>query len=219
VLQPPPPPQEPVDLPPTLPDDRKGDDETLNILGIIGAILAIGGISLAVLALLASPFIVIGAWKAAKRRARRNAATAADRISGGWDEFTDRAVDYGARVTPGATRSEQAETLAESLALPRATALAERADSRVFGPTEPSDSDVESFWAEVDGIVGGLGKEAGFFTRLKARLNLRSLLGGSAIAGGLQSLKDAAAARVNREPGTIKSSTRHSSPAPESENP
>ena len=83
VLQPPPPPQEPVDLPPTLPDDRKGDDESLNILGIIGAILAIGGISLAVLALLASPFILIGAWKAAKRRSRRQAERTADASAAG----------------------------------------------------------------------------------------------------------------------------------------
>ena len=101
VLQPPPPPQEPVDLPPTVPDDRESEDETLNIAGIIGAILLIGGISLAIIALLMSPFIVIGAWKAAKRRSRRTAARTADRISGGWDELVDRAVDYGARLPQG----------------------------------------------------------------------------------------------------------------------
>ncbi len=215
VLQPPPPPQEPVDLPPTLPDDRKGDDETLNILGIIGAILAIGGVSLAVLALLASPFIVIGAWKAAKRRSRRSAARAADRISGGWDELTDRAVDYGARLAPGGTRAEEAATVAATLTLPQVSSLADRADAEVFGPTEPSAEDVDAFWAEVDGIVGGLGKEAGFWKRTKARLSLRSLLGGTAVAGGLQSLRDAAAARVRREPGTIKSTDS----SPESETP
>lgn len=215
VLQPPPPPQEPVDLPPTLPDDRKGDDETLNILGIIGAILAIGGVSLAVLALLASPFIVIGAWKAAKRRSRRSAARAADRISGGWDELTDRAVDYGARLAPGGTRAEEAATVAATLTLPQVSSLADRADAEVFGPTEPSAEDVDAFWAEVDGIVGGLGKDAGFWKRTKARLSLRSLLGGTAVAGGLQSLRDAAAARVRREPGTIKSTDS----SPESETP
>ena len=219
VLQPPPPPQEPVDLPPTLPDDRKGDDETLNILGIIGTILAIGGISLAVIALLASPFIVIGAWKAAKRRSRRSAARAADRISGGWDELTDRAVDYGARLAPGGTRAEEAASVAATLTLPQVTTLAERADSEVFGPDEPSPEQVEAFWSEVDGIVAGIGREAGFWKRTKARLSLRSLLGGTAIAGGWQNLKDAAAARVRREPGTIKSSTDTTSTSPESETP
>ena len=219
VLQPPPPPQEPVDLPPTLPDDRESEDENLNLAGIIGAILLIGGISLAILAILASPFIVIGAWKAAKRRARRSAARTSDRISGGWDELTDRAVDYGAQVGSGGTRVEEATAVASSLAVPQVTALAERADREVFGPSDPTPEEVDAFWQEVDGIVGGLGKEAGFWKRTKARLSLRSLLGGTAVSNGLQNLKDAATARVRREPGTIKDNTRTTSTSPESETP
>lgn len=216
VLQPPPPPQEPVDLPPTLPDDRESEDESLNIAGIIGTILLIGGISLAVIALLASPFIVIGAWKASRRRARRTAARSADRIAGGWDELTDRAVDYGARLVAGATRAEEAVQLGDSLAVPTATALAGRADAEVFGPRDPSAEEVEAFWEEVDGIIVGFGNEARFFTRMRARLSLKSLLGDSAISGGIQNLKDAAAARVRREPGTIKNSNNKES---ESETP
>lgn len=219
VLQPPPPPQEPVDLPPTLPDDRKSEDESFDLAGLIGLILAIGGISLAVIALLASPFIVIGAWKASRRRKRRNAERTSDRISGGWDELTDRAVDYGARLTPGGTRVEEAATVAASLATPQVTALAQRADVEVFGPTEPSQEEVEAFWEEVDSIVGGLGEDAGFWKRMKARLSVRSLLGGTAVSNGLQDLKDAAAARIRRETDTIKSSTSSTSPSPESETP
>lgn len=218
VLQPPPPPQEPVDLPPTLPDDRESEDESLNIVGIIGAILLIGGISLAILALLMSPFIVIGAWKAAKRRSRRTAARTADRISGGWDELTDRAVDYGARLAPGGTRPEEAAAVVATLAVPRVADLAHRADADVFGPRDPTPEDVEAFWTEVDTIVGSLGKDAGFWKRTKARLSLRSLLGGTAISTGLGTLREAASARVRRESGTIDSST--STPAaPESETP
>lgn len=205
VLQPPPPPQEPVDLPPTLPDDRESEDETLNLAEIIGVILLIGGISLAVIALLMSPFIVIGAWKAARRRSRRSAPRTADRISGGWDELTDRAIDYGARLAPNGTRGEEAAVVASTLTVPRVTGLAARADAEVFGPTEPTPQDVDAFWQEVDEIVGSLGEEAGFWKRVKARLSLRSLLGGSAVSQGFQSLKDAAAARVRREPGTIES--------------
>lgn len=216
VLQPPPPPQEPVDLPPTLPDDRESEDESLNILGILGAILAIGGISLGIIALLASPFIIIGAWKASRRRARRTAERTADRIAGGWDELTDRAVDYGARLTPGATRGEEAEVVAGSLAVPTVTMLAGRADAEVFGPSDPSAEEVDAFWQEVDGIVVGLGSEAGFWKRTKARLSLRSLMAGSSISTGFQGLKTAATARVRREPGTIKTSTTD---APESETP
>ncbi|MBW8762995.1 MAG: transglutaminase domain-containing protein [Microbacterium sp.] len=220
VLQPPPPPQEPVDLPPTLPDDRKGDDETFNLAALLGLIAAIGGTALGVMALLASPFIVVGAWKAAKRRTRRNAARTADRITGGWDELTDRAIDYGARLAPGGTRAEEAATLAASLPIPAVTALADRADAEVFGPSEPTPAQVDEFWAEVDGIVGGLGKDAGFWKRLRARLNLRSLIGGTAVANSMQNLKDAAAARVRREPGTIKGSSRtKTSTSAESETP
>jgi hypothetical protein len=219
VLQPPPPPQEPVDLPPTLPDDRESEDENLNLAGIIGAILLIGGISLGIIALLMSPFIVIGAWKAAKRRSRRAAARTADRISGGWDELTDRAVDYGARLTPGGTRPEEAAAVVATLAVPRVTDLAHRADADVFGPTDPSPEDVESFWSEVDTIVGGLGEDAGFWKRTRARLSLRSLMSGSAISTGLQGLREAATARVRREPGTIESSSTSTPVAPESETP
>ncbi|WP_136054786.1 transglutaminase domain-containing protein [Microbacterium sp. K24] len=219
VLQPPPPPQEPVDLPPTLPDDRESEDESLNLAGIIGAILLIGGITLGILALLMSPFIVIGAWKAAKRRSRRAAARTADRISGGWDELTDRAVDYGARLTPGSTRPEEAAAVVATLAVPKVADLAQRADAEVFGPTDPTPEDVEAFWSEVDGIVGGLGEDAGFWKRIKARLSLRSLLGGTAISTGLQGLREAATARVRREPGTIESSNTSTPAAPESETP
>ena len=210
VLQPPPPPQEPVDLPPTVPDDRQPEDDTPNILAIIGAILAIGGVSLLVLLILSSPFIVIGAWKASRRRARRNAERTADRISGGWDELTDRAIDYGARLAPGGTRVEEAATVSAALALPAATALADRADDQVFGPNDPSQEEVDAFWAEVDALVGGLGQEAGFWKRTKARLSLRSLTGGGRVAARLQELKDAAAARVRREPGNIDSKTTRS---------
>ncbi|MFC0198717.1 transglutaminase family protein, partial [Microbacterium arthrosphaerae] len=101
VLQPPPPPQEQVDLPPTVADDRGSEDEDALDLGLLWTILSIGIGALAVLAVLLAPFIVIGVLKAARRRKRRAAERAADRISGGWDELVDRAADYGAPVRPG----------------------------------------------------------------------------------------------------------------------
>ncbi|GAA3932840.1 transglutaminaseTgpA domain-containing protein [Microbacterium soli] len=213
VLQPPPPPQEPVDLPPTVPDDREPEDDTPNILGIIGIILAIGGASLLVLLILSSPFIVIGAWKAARRRSRRSARLTADRISGGWDELTDRAIDYGARLSAGGTRVEEAAVVSTALTVPAVTALADRADDQVFGPGDPTPEEVDAFWTEIDSVVSGLGREAGFWKRLKARLSVRSLTGSGRSAGRIQGLREAAAARVRRRPGTIDSSTTR----PESE--
>ncbi|UXW86326.1 transglutaminase-like domain-containing protein [Microbacterium azadirachtae] len=234
VLQPPPPPQDPVELPPSVPDQRGNQDGPSDLLGILGAVLAIGGSVLLVLAILASPFIVIGAWKAARRRKRRAAALAADRISGGWDELTDRAVDYGARLPVGATRAEEAQTVATSLTVPAVTTLADQADAQVFGPSEPTAEDVDAFWREVDGIVAGLGKEASWRRRMLARLSLRSLLGGTRLSTGVQGLRDAAAERIRRPqsgsgasaaaPGTIEntagrqSGTRAARPGSESEN-
>ncbi len=223
VLQPPPPAQEPVDLPPTVPDDREPEDDSPNILGIIGLILAVVGVSLLVLLILSSPFIIIGGIKAAKRRSRRGARRPSDRISGGWDELTDRAVDYGAQLAPGGTRTEEAAAVSSALALPTVTALAHRADGQVFGPGEPTPEDVEAFWGEVDQLVGGMGNEAGFWKRTRARLSLRSLAGGRRLAERVQELKDAAgarvrdaaAARVRGETGNIdRNTTRAESEAP-----
>ncbi|MFV0408049.1 MAG: transglutaminase-like domain-containing protein [Propioniciclava sp.] len=195
VLQPPPPPQEPVDLPPTVPDEREAEEDAPKIWDWVGLILAIAGISGATLALLASPFIVIGAWKAAKRRSRRLAARASDRITGGWDELTDRAVDYGVRLPPGGTRTEEAATVAGVLSLPTVTSLAARADGQVFGPAEPSPDDVDAFWHDIDAAVGGMSTQSTSARRLRARLSLRSLLGSGRLATRVQALKAAAVAR------------------------
>lgn len=182
VLQPPPPVQEPVDLPPTVPDDRESEDEDSVINPLIGLILAIGGISLLVLAILASPFIVIFALKARRRRERLTAQRASDRISGGWEELVDRAVDYGTPVRVGATRIEDADVVSTAFSEPRVTTLAVRADAEVFGGGEPTTKDVDEFWRQVDEIVQGMGTGASFWSRLRARVSLRSLLAGTRFA-------------------------------------
>ncbi|WP_307858585.1 transglutaminaseTgpA domain-containing protein [Microbacterium flavescens] len=214
VLQPPPPPQEPVDLPPTVPDDRESEDESAfdgALLALI-AVIVVG--VLGVLALLAAPFIVIGALKAARRRRRKEAERAADRISGGWDEIVDHAKDYGTPVAPGATRAEDAGVVEEAFAEPRVTTLAARADLEVFGPTEPTADDVAEFWRQVDEIVGGMGAGRSVWNRLGARLSLRSLLAGTRFA------LPARAPRAPRPPreGREKSSRRAPEPAAPQEN-
>jgi hypothetical protein len=179
VLQPPPPPQEPVDLPPTVADDRGSEDENAFDAALLWTIITIGVGVLGLLAVLLAPFIVIGALKAARRRQRREAARASDRISGGWDELVDRASDYGAPVRPGATRQEDAGVLTAAFAEPRVATLATRADAQVFGPVEPTPGDIEAFWTQVDEIVGGMGSGRSLWQRLKARLSIRSLLEGT----------------------------------------
>ncbi|GAA1999547.1 MFS family permease [Microbacterium ulmi] len=175
VLQPPPPEQDPVDLPPTVSDDRESEDEKSTESGPLLAILAMGGGGLGVLALLAAPFVVIGAIKAARRRRRRAAGRGADRISGGWDELIDRATDLGTPVRPGATRLEDASVVDAEFAEPRVLTLAHRADAEVFGPAEPTEADVDEFWRQVDEIVAGMSTARSLWRRTRARLSLRSL--------------------------------------------
>ena len=104
VIQPPPPAQEPVQLPPEIPaDDGENDDEAADA-GWLGTALWIAGGSLAVLAVLAAPFVAILLLKLGRRRRRLARTRTADQISGGWDEFVDRAVDLGADVPAKGTR-------------------------------------------------------------------------------------------------------------------
>lgn len=182
VLQPPPPPAEPVDLPPTVADDRGTEDEDGFDAGLLWTIVSIGVGTLGLLAVLLAPFIVIGALKATRRRKRREAERAPDRISGGWDELVDRASDYGAPVRPGATRREDAGVLTAAFAEPRVATLAARADREVFGPTDPTPDDIAAFWSQVDEIVEGMGKGRSVWQRLGARLSIRTLLEGTRFA-------------------------------------
>ncbi|WP_394278102.1 DUF4129 domain-containing transglutaminase family protein [Microbacterium sp.] len=175
VLQPPPPAQEPAELPPALAEERDQEEEDEPGPDWLGPVLLYTGISLAVIALLLSPLIVIGAIKASRRTKRRSAERTADRISGGWDELVDRATDYRVPVPPGATRAESAEVVGAAFAADRVSTLARRADADVYGPGDPSPEDVEAFWREVDEIVGGIAEESTFWGRLRARLSLRSL--------------------------------------------
>ena len=176
VLQPPPPAQEPADLPPAIANDRDQKEEEEPGFDWIGAIVVPAGIGLGILAVLFAPFVVMGAVKTARRTRRRNAEHAADRISGGWDELIDRAVDLNAPVAGGATRTETARIVATTMEQPDVTALATSADARVFGPGEPTADDVDAFWREVDSIVVGMSERASIWRRLRARLSLRSLL-------------------------------------------
>ncbi|MFG6503456.1 transglutaminase domain-containing protein [Microbacterium sp. P05] len=182
VLQPPPPEQQPVDLPPTVPDERESEDEQNNLAGIIGLVLLIALAVLAILALLLAPFVVVGGLKAARRKRRREAERAADRISGGWEELVDSASDYGTPVRRGGTRTEDARVVGTAFAEPEVTTLARRADAEVFGPSDPTPDEVDAFWREVDGIVGGMRRKSSFWQRLRARLAVRTLLAGTRFA-------------------------------------
>ncbi|WP_110588105.1 transglutaminase domain-containing protein [Microbacterium suaedae] len=174
-LQPPPPPKESADEPPLVPDDRQVEDDDDAVSSDYLVYVLVGGISLATILLLLSPFLILGGIKALRRKRRRQAAEASAQISGGWDELADRAVDLGHGVAAGGTRSEQSEGLAGSLADERVTTLAARADAGVFAPGDPEREEVDRYWDDVDGVVADMSRSASIWRRLRARLSLASL--------------------------------------------
>jgi hypothetical protein len=129
------------------------------------------------LLLIAGPLALILALKSRRRLHRRRAPRPSDRVSGGWREVVDTATDLGATVPRGGTRRESAHALADELQAPATLTLAYRADATVFGAHEPTDAEVDAYWADVDAYVNGLRTAVGRRRRLRAALSLRSLRG------------------------------------------
>ncbi|TLM85237.1 transglutaminase domain-containing protein [Pseudarthrobacter sp. NamE5] len=179
VLQPPPPPQEPADLPPdSSPDALDADQKKNNPWLFWGALLAVLGIALVPLAVLALPLLLIALLKSRRRKARFSEGHPAQRVGGGWSEVLSLATDMGAAVDTKATRRESAAVLAE--AFPAAggttTMLARRADASIFGAGQPSENEVREYWTMVDSSLQEMTATAGFWRRQQARFSPRSLL-------------------------------------------
>jgi TgpA N-terminal domain/Transglutaminase-like superfamily len=134
------------------------------------AALAVTGWSVLGLAVLVSPFLAIIVAKLRRRRLRVTAPAPIDRITGGWREFADTAVDFGVDVPPAATRTE----LAESVGGTRPVVLASVVDRAVFAPAEPSRADADAVWADVRDLRVTLAAGMGRRQRLKALISLRS---------------------------------------------
>ncbi len=203
-------PESPEEPPQAEPGDVEEEDQDEDASSIDWRQIAIVFVTVAVpLAMLALPFLLLLGFKARRTRRRRSAPVVVDRVSGGWREVVDAATDLGAGVPRGATRREGARLLTEQLtvaATPATTTLAHRADATVFGAHEPTEAEVEQFWAEVDQLVSRMRGGVGWRHRVAARLSLRSLRGadapplhvaaGRAVAGGATQLWRAPAALV-----------------------
>lgn len=158
----------------TAPDSEQELPADLDpVLQALLAVLRVLGWLAVVAAIVVAPFLVIIAAKVRRRRLRRTAPTAIERISGGWQEFEDAVVDHGLSPAASATRSEVA-SIAGGV---RSQVLAAVADRAIFSPDEPPESDVESVWHAVDELRGSLGHGLTRWQRLKAGISLRSLGG------------------------------------------
>lgn len=152
-------------------DDRTDDAAALD-LAWLWPVLRIGGIALLVLLLVAGPFVLVAAAKAARRRGRRTQGEPAVQIAGGWDEYVDAAVDSGRGASPVLTRSE----LAGLFATPSGEVLARDADRAVFSGAAVSAADAQAFWRIVDAERSGLARENGFWRRIATTVSLRSFV-------------------------------------------
>lgn len=176
VLQPPQPPEEPAEMAPdTVADEGDQEDEEIEDRSWVVWLWVVGSILLLVLLLLA-PFLIVGAFKAARRKRRFRAERESDRLSGGWHEIVDEAVDLGLPVPAGVTRREVARAVEERYPRSRASEIGEFVDAGVFGPGEPDRDDVDAFWSDVERSIGGMRSEASRRRRLLGRLSLRSFL-------------------------------------------
>jgi hypothetical protein len=174
VLQPPPPPQAPAELPPDIrTEDTEQEDADKDGFDFLPIAIAAGGV-LGLLVLIFGPLLTIVLLKLRRRKQRRLAERPADRVSGGWDEIVDRAGDLGTPVPTGATRRDSALVLASAYPSAPVLEVATTADTKVFGPGDPAPEEVEQYWTEVDAVVSSMAASASWWARVKAAWSVRS---------------------------------------------
>ncbi|WP_238707038.1 transglutaminase-like domain-containing protein [Microbacterium lushaniae] len=152
--------------------DDDGDDGAGWDLSWLWPILRIVGTVLLILLVILGPFLLIVAAKAVRRRGRRLAPDAVQRIAGGWDEYVDAGTDAGRAAPPAGTRPE----LAAAFATPAGAHLAAEADRAVFSSETATLDDAEEFWRIVDDERRALTRGAGFRRSILAALSLRSFV-------------------------------------------
>jgi len=166
---------DPVERPDETPLEATQDDpQTLDgWLVVLFTVLRIAGwVAIAALVVLA-PFLLIIAAKARRRRQRRTAATALDRVKGGWQEYADAVVDHGYDAPANATRRELAHVVGGG----KPAVLAAVTDRAVFSPSQTMDEDADKVWRAVTDLEASLGKGRTRWERLRARISTRSLGG------------------------------------------
>jgi len=166
----------PAEANPAEAGERDDDTAPPIDLSALWAALRVAAIGLLALVVMSGPFLLIVLLKALRRRARRRAAEPVDRVTGGWEEYVDLAVDHG-RPTPRAqTRHELATLYAGADSVGSGVVLAAWADRSVFDVEPPSAAESDRFWEIVDEERARWRGEGSWWQRLRARLSLRSLL-------------------------------------------
>jgi transglutaminase-like putative cysteine protease len=156
--------------PPSHVDNNNANTPNPILEFLLAALITLGW-SLLVIAIIASPFLAIIGAKWRRRSLRRSAPTSIERISGGWREFSDTAVDHGFEPPASATRTELASTVGAGGAL----ALAARTDRAVFSSDTPSAEEAAAVWDDVGELRRVLNEGRSRWGRFRALISLRSL--------------------------------------------
>ncbi|SNS59507.1 Transglutaminase-like superfamily protein [Micrococcales bacterium KH10] len=133
-------------------------------------VVAISGVSLGALLLLTSPIWVIVLVKLLRRKRRRRGAPE-DQITGGWDEYLDRAVDMGQPRLAARTRTESATVYGGT----QNVTLAVLADAAVFSDREPTSQEADDYWRLVHAEIAERRAEMGAWQRWRAKISWRFL--------------------------------------------
>ena len=177
-IQPPPPPQETVEL--VSATSPGGADEELDRWAwlwafLLDVLLLLGRTLLLGLLLLLLPAAVVLA-KLRRTRARRGGNDPRGRVVGGWDDLVDTFVDLGAARSDGATRREVADRVAEAYPDLAVTALAGGADAGAFAPGDLAAEQAAGYWAEVERVRAELRAATPAVVWWRSRISLRSLI-------------------------------------------
>lgn len=170
IPQPPQTPQQPAQLPPAPPTQNSSGLPQVVDLSWLWMTLGIAGWVLLAAIIVLGPSVLLAIVQARRARMRRRAGAPADRVSGAWAEIRDAATDVGTLTPPGATRRESAaivDAVYPTLGLP---SLAQRADTAVFGAQDPTDIEIDAYWADVATARRSLTAGAPRWRRIRARV-------------------------------------------------
>ncbi len=170
-------PSEVTEVAPPDPDQGESDDsptkqnETVDTAVVTSVMrwVGIGGLGLL---LLLTPLLTVLIAKRARRKERARVADGAERITGGWDEYVDTAVDAGLISPTTHTRHE----LATEYATPAGVLLAAQADHAQFSNAVISENESNEFWQIVAAERRALNQRLGWWGRVRAALSLKSFV-------------------------------------------
>jgi hypothetical protein len=158
-------------VPPDSSQDQPNDPNPILVI-LLTVLRVLGWVALGA-AVVLSPFIAIVVAKLRRRSLRRRAPTPIQRISGGWQEFEDAALDHGYTPPESPTRTEVATAVGGIQPL----VLAAVADRAIFSPQEPDAAEADTVWRSVRDLRASFRQERTRWERIKAAISLRSLGG------------------------------------------